>query len=189
VYPLDTPVTAAGYYYGSFTAETFNLSSMVQMVTPDQLKAAGVGASLRPSLMIETFGGDWEKEWFTYKPEGWARRTHKVYDDQWKAPVNAKLALEVRSAKPNKLVVGIDQYATEVQLLGRVQWQQIVLSTQNFISTTGDTLPDWKDIKELRLDSQETLRAKRGDTAKPLTLGAAWKGTKPECRNLCWITE
>ena len=189
VYPLDTPVTAAGYYYGSFTAETFNLSSMVQMVTPDQLKAAGVGASLRPSLMIETFGGDWEKEWFTYKPEGWARRTHKVYDDQWKAPVNAKLALEVRSAKPNKLVVGIDQYATEVQLLGRVQWQQIVLSTQNFISTTGDTLPDWKDIKELRLDSQESLRAKRGDTAKPLTLGAAWKGTKPECRNLCWITE
>ena len=51
--------------------------------------------------MIETFEGDWEKEWFTYKPEEWARATHKVYDDTWKAPKNAKLALEVLAAEAN----------------------------------------------------------------------------------------
>ena len=108
VYPLDKPVTGAGYYYGSYTAETFNLSSMVRLVTADQLKAVGIRATLKPSLEIETFEDGWEKEWFTYNVEDWARRTHKIYNEQWKAPEHARLALEVRSARPNKLVVGID---------------------------------------------------------------------------------
>ena len=80
---------------------------------------------LKPSLVIETFEGDWEKEWFTYKPEDWARQTHKVYDEQWKAPTGAKLAFEVRSARRNKLVVGIDQYAAEVQLEGNSAWHPV----------------------------------------------------------------
>lgn len=189
VYPLDAPINAAGYYYGVFTAKTFNLSSLVQMVTSDQLEAACVRATLQPSLMIETFADDWEKEWFTYRPEDWARKTHKLYDAQWKAPAHARLALEVRSARPNKLVVGIDQYATEIQLDGGSTWQRIVLSTQDFRNSTGDALANWQGIKELRLGSQETLRPQRGDTNKPLTLGAAWQGTKPEFRNLCWVTE
>jgi cephalosporin-C deacetylase-like acetyl esterase len=189
VYPLDKPVTGAGYYYGSFTAETFNLSSLVQMVTADQLKAAGTQATLKQSLVIESFEGGWEKEWFTYRPQDWARRTHKIYDEQWKAPEHAKLALEVRSVQPNKLVVGIDRYATEIQLDGGSAWQPIVLSSQDFRNISGGTLPDWKGIKELRLGAQETLRAKRGETARPLTLGAAWQGAKPEFRSLRWIAE
>ncbi|MHC4144361.1 MAG: putative glycoside hydrolase [Planctomycetota bacterium] len=189
VYPLDSPVTGAGYYYSSFTADKFNLSSLVQMVTADQLKAAGTRATLKPSLLIEGFEGDWEKEWFTYRPQEWARRTHKIYDEQWKAPERAKLALEVRSAQPNKLAVGIDQYAAEIQLNGGSAWQQIVLSSQDFRNVTGETLPDWKGIKELRLGAQETLRAKRGETSRPLTLGAGWQGAKPEFRSLRWIAE
>ena len=189
VYPLDAPITAAGYYYGVFTAGTFNLSSLVQMVTPDELKAAGVRATLQPSLTIETFVDDWEKEWFTYRPEDWARKTHKVYDAQWKAPEHARLALEVRSARPNKLVVGIDQYATEIELGGGSGWQRIVLSAQDFRTVTGHTPADWQGIKELRLGPQETLRPTRGATNKPVTLGAAWQGTTPEFRNLRWMAE
>jgi hypothetical protein len=189
VYPLDTPVTAAGYYYTAFTAETFNLSSMVQMVTSDQLKVDGVRATLQPSHMIETFADGWEKEWFTYRPEDWARKTHKMYDAQWKAPARARLALEVRAARPNELVVGIDQYAAEIQLNGEAAWQSITLSARDFRNITGDPLPDWQGIKEFRLGSQETFRPKRGDTNKPVTLGGAWQGAKPEFRNLRWILE
>ena len=189
VYPLDTPVTAAGYYYGSFTTEAFNLSSMVQIVPPNQLKDASVRATLEPSLMIETFTDGWEKEWFTYRPEGWARRTHKVYDAKWKAPAHARLAFGVRAARSNKLVVGIDQYATEIQLNGGSEWQSIVLSAQDFHNVTGESLLGWQGIKELRLGSQETLRPKRGNPNKPVTLGAAWQGPKPEFRKLRWIFE
>jgi hypothetical protein len=87
-------------------------------IAPDRLNAAGVRATLKPSLPIETFEGDWEKQWFTDKPEGWARQTHKLYDQQWQAPPQAKLAFEVRSTEWNKLVVGIDGSAAEIQLAG-----------------------------------------------------------------------
>ena len=70
-YPLNEPVTGAGYYYRVYTANTFTLSSRMRIASPDQLKADGVQASLKPSQVIETFQGDWEKEWFTYKSEGW----------------------------------------------------------------------------------------------------------------------
>jgi len=96
VYPLGKPVTGAGYYYGTYTTDQFNLSSLTAMVMPEELKAAGVQATLKPSLTIESFKGDWEKEWFTYRPAEWARKTHKIYDPQWAAPEGAKLSLEVR---------------------------------------------------------------------------------------------
>ena len=120
LYSLDAPVTGAGYYYGVYTAKTVNISSTMAIVTPEQLAAAGAKATLKPSLVIESFGNDWQKQWFTYDLSGnWARNTHKVYDPQYRAPVRAKLAIEVRAEQPNKLVVGLDGYAAEVALLRR----------------------------------------------------------------------
>jgi len=189
VYQLDKPVTGAGYYYSLYTAETFNVSSKMHIATPDQLEASGVRATLKPSLVIETFEGDWEKEWFTYKPEDWARRTHKVYDEQWKAPADAKLAFDVRSAKPNRLVVGIDQYAAEIQLAGHSRWERIVLMPTDFRDATGAVTLKWTDIKELRLGAKETLRARDNGKEQRLTLGADWQGAMPEFRNLRWTIE
>ena len=71
-YPLDEPVSGAGYYYGLYTANSFNLSSLLQVATADELNAAGVRATLEPSRLIEDFEGDWEQEWFTYRPGEWA---------------------------------------------------------------------------------------------------------------------
>ncbi len=189
LYPLDAPVIGAGYYYSLYTAETFNLSSMVQIVTPDELKASGVRATLKPSLLIEAFEVDWEKEWFTYKPEDWARRTHKIYDEQWQAPAGAKLAFEVRSARRNKLVVGIDEYAAEVQLEGNSTWQPVVLTEADFRDAAGDSLQEWEGVKELRLGSKETLRSKSNGKDQKRTLGADWEGAAPEFRNLRWVAE
>ena len=189
VYLLDETVKGAGYYYGIYSADKFNLSSTMSMAGPEQLKAAGVKATMKPSLTIETFKGDWEKEWFTYKPEFWARKTHKLHDDKWKAPENAKLAFEVRSAEPNKMVVGIDNYATEIKLSGGNKWQRIVLSTKDFQNAVGKTLPAWTGMKELRLGMQETLNKKINSENKKLELGAKWIGVKPEFRNLRWFID
>ncbi|MCD6394327.1 MAG: acetylxylan esterase [Planctomycetes bacterium] len=187
VYSLDEPVTGAGYYYSLYTAEAFNLSSTMHIATPARMKAAGVRATLKPSLVIEIFEGNWEKEWFTYKPEEWGRRTHKIYDDQWRAPASAKLAFEVRAENPNKLAVGIDEYAAEIQLNGRSKWQRIALSPDDFYDAAGDVLSGWNGIRELRLSARETLRKTVNGKSKTLQVGSDWQGAKPVFRNLRWI--
>ena len=187
VYQLDDSVTGAGYYYRIYTANTFMLSSLVHMHSPEQLKTAEVRATMEPSLNIETFGSHWEKEWFTYKPEFWSRKTHKVYNDKWEAPENAKLAFEVLSAAPNKMVVGIDKYATEIQIKGGSEWQRIVLSANDFQNALEEVLPSWAGIMELRLGTKETLKEKIDFENKELDLGAEWTGEQPKFRTLQWI--
>jgi fermentation-respiration switch protein FrsA (DUF1100 family) len=185
LYALDSPVSGAGYYYGVYTADRFNLSSLMRVASVDELKAAGVKATLQPSPVIETFFGDWQHEWFTYKPENWPRNTHKIHDPQWRAPANAKLAFDVRAAQPNKLVVGLDKYAAEVTLRSG-EWVGIQLSPGDFHDAEGMSLSSWTGLRELRLGAQETLRPKQ-EGAKPKILGGAWKGANPEFRNLRWM--
>jgi len=186
LYPLKIPVTGAGYYYGVYTTDRFNISSLMHIAKPGELKGAGVKPTVKPSLMIEAFDADWEKEWFTYKPADWARKTHKLYDEKWKAPLAAKLALDVRSKKKNKIVVGLDKYASEVQLSGGSEWQAVMLTVNDFKSANAESLASWSGIKELRLGSVETLRERHKDGDKTLKLGSAWQGDKPEFRNLRW---
>ncbi|MDA3924463.1 MAG: dienelactone hydrolase family protein [Kiritimatiellae bacterium] len=185
LYPLEKPVTGAGYYYGIYTTDRFNLSSRMQMVSPQQLKAAGIKAADKPSLVIESFDKDWEKEWFTYKPEEWGRKTHKLYDPKWKAPAGAKLALEVLSEQPSKLVIGIDDYAAEILIKGGTEWQNITLSPADFQDAACNPLSGWTGLLELRYTDAEHLKGK-GDV-KPRLLGARWKGAPPEFRNLRWV--
>lgn len=187
LYALDKPVSGAGYYYGHYTSKTFNLSSLMQTATAEQLKAAGVKATMEPSLLIESFDGDWEKEWFTYRPEDWVRSTHKIYDTRYQAPSFAKLALEVRSARPNKLVVRIDEYAAEVRIIGGSRWQEVVLFPVDFQDPEGVSFLDWSGVRELRLGANETLRSGHGLNRKTRVIGAPWKGATPEFRNLRWV--
>ena len=72
------------------------------------------------------------------------------------------MAFEVYSAEPNKMVVGIDNYATEIKLQGGT-WQQIVLSASDFQNAGKKTLSGWSGIKELRLGMRETLNEKIND--------------------------
>jgi len=188
LYPLDEPVTGAGYYYGPYTAEQFNLSSSMHIATPGQLAEAGLKATKRPSLAIETFEEGWQKEWFTYDlTDNWARRTHKIYDPTWQAPPFAKLAFAVRSEKPNKMVVGVGEFAAEVELKGGSGWQDIILLPPDFRDATGRSFLDWTQAKELRLGPKEVLRSGRGAARKTLRLGADWQGAAPQFRNLRWV--
>lgn len=189
LYPLEKPVTAAGYYYGTFTADTFNVSSVLRIASPEQMKAAGVKATDKPSLLIESFEGDWQKEWFTYDLTGrWPRRTHKLYDPKWNAPPGAELALDVRCEQPNRLIVGLDDAAAEVALHGGAPWQSAVLAPADFKNAEGKALADWTGIRELRLNDCETLVARKGGKQdKQQRIGAPWQGAAPEFRNLRWI--
>lgn len=119
--------------------------------------------------------------------DNWARRTHKLYDPKWQAPASAKLALEVRSEQSNKLVLGLDGFAAEVQLKGGPDWHRVVLSPAEFHNAGGVALSAWKGVRELRLGAKETLRAKDGKQDKKLELGADWQGANPKFRNLRWV--
>ena len=187
LYPLETPVTTAGYYYGTFTATTFNVSSVLRVASPEQMRAAGVKPADKTSLLIEGFAGDWQKEWFTYDLTGrWPRRTHKIYDPKWKAPAGAKLALDVRCERPNKLVFCINEAAAEVALKGGSDWQTVILTPADFKSADGNSLPDWAGIRELRLADVDTLVKRRGAKQELRRLGAPWQGAPPTFRNLRW---
>lgn len=185
-YPLAEPVSGAGYYYGIYTANTFNESSLLQVAASNDLKAAEVRPALKPSLLIEDFAGDWEKEWFTYRPDEWARSTHKIGDETCAAPSGATLALDVLAREANALVVVIDDYAAEIQLSGGDQWQTVVLKPQDFHDAGGDPLGSWKNIRRLKLSPAETPRPKRGQEGKPKQVGKHWNGPVPRFRNLHW---
>lgn len=186
-YSLQRPVAGAGYYYGVYTAKTVNVSSVLRVASPAEMVAAGVRATDRPSAVIETFAGDWQKEWFTYDLSGrWPRRTHKLYDPKWRPPANAALALDVKSELPNKLVVGLDDTAAEVSLTGGDGWQTVVLAPADFQSAAGEARADWAGIRELRLGDVETLAGGKREAAARRNVGARWKGPAPSFRNMRW---
>ena len=185
-YPLEKPVTGAGYYYGQYVAESFNISSLLKTATPEQLKTSEVAATLQPSLMISDFSGDWQKEWFTLNPKEWARTTHKFSDDACKAPDNAMLALQVKAEQANVLVVLLGDYGAEVQLQADSNWQSIVLSPEDFKDATGKSRQNWNNIRQLKLSPAEHLHPKRGEKAELRLIGAHWNGQPPTFRNLRW---
>lgn len=187
VYPLDPPVSGAGYYYRIYNSDRFNLSSLMHMTTAEELKTAGVKATLPPSLLIESFEGDWEKEWFNYKPEEWTRRTYKLHDERWKAPAGATLALDVLSESPNKLIVGLDDHAAEINLAGGAGWQAVNLTPSDFKDAAGTVMADWSKIRELRLAATDRLVSRTDGKEQIGQLGAAWKGHTPKFRNLRWV--
>lgn len=185
-YPLDEPVTGAGYYYGIYTAQTFTVSSLLKMTAPEELASASVRATRKPSLLIESFKGDWEKEWFTYKPDEWPRTTHKIGDDAYAAPEGAKLALDVLAQQPNTLVIVIDDHAAEVELGGGDQWQTVVLEPQDFLDVDGQPLIGWKDVRRLKLTFAEHLKPKRRSEGGLRRVGKNWDGPPPRFRDLRW---
>lgn len=185
-YKLDKPVSGAGYYYGEYTSDRFVLSSLMKTANTSALKSSQVVTSLKRQTLIEDFQGDWKKEWFTYKPSNWGVSTHKIYDPVWQAPKSSKLCLEIYSEKPNKLVISIDSFATEIELDSLGKFTKISLDPSSFTNAEGKTLQGWDGIKELRFSESETLRPGRGSKSEPKKFGSKWNGEAPRFRNLRW---
>ncbi|WP_372772247.1 dienelactone hydrolase family protein [Mangrovibacterium sp.] len=186
-YKLDVPVTGAGYYYRIYTVDNFNLSTPIEIATSEQLQAAGTIVTEKPSLLIEGFEANWQKDWFAYKPEKWELATHKIYSRKWKAPENAMLEFSIRSVNPNALVVSSNSYATEIQLKGGNEWQKITVPAKSLKNALGEALTDWSLATELKFSANESFREKADGQNQDMELGTEWKGEKPEFRNLRWI--
>ena len=186
-YKLKKPISGAGYYYGIYSANQFTLSSLMRVTTSSELKKAGVVATLKQQVLIEDFEGDWQKEWFSYNSKKWGIKTHKLYHPAWEAPKGAKLYFEIKAELPNKMIVGLDSYVTEVALTGNNTWQGVKLSVSDFKNIKMESQNDWSEFKELRFDDVEQQRAKKESGEQPRTLGAPWKGKAPEFRFLRWL--
>ena len=185
-YALDEPVSGAGYYYGSYTAKTFNLSSLLATASPDQLQTAGVKETLEPTLVIETFQADWEKEWFTYKPDLWARSTHKIHDQRFQAPQGAQLVLRVQSDQANELIVRLDDFVAKVPLPGGEEVREVVLNASDFTDFAGEALTSFRTTRRLTLSATERLRPGPGQRGRPRIIGKNWNGAAPRFHLLRW---
>jgi len=186
-YELEKPVTGAGYFYGQYTSNSYNLSSLLKQVSPVELAAANVKSTLKPSPMIESFNEGWEKEWFTYRPKEWARSTHKLYQSDFQPPREAKIELEVLTEQQNELVILIDDHAAVVELSSGSNWQKVSLSLDHFKNVAGESFPDWNDLKRLKLSPVEYLRPGRGQVLETKVVGKNWRGKDPQFRNMKWV--
>lgn len=184
IYALDEPVSGAGYYYRDYTTDRFVVSSLMSQLSVAELAVAEVKPTLQDSLVIESFGEDWEKGWFSYFPDKWPVSTHKVYDPVWKAPDSATLSLEILSPEQNKMAIGLDGYFTEIALSGGDAWQEISLSPGDFENEKGEKLESWQGLRELQLVDEKTLRDKKSSAKK--AFGGKWQGNPPQFKDLKW---
>ena len=186
-YGLDPAVSGAGYYYGIYKAETFTVSSLLKIVSPDALQSAGVKANLPATRLIESFEGTWAKEWYNEKVSDWGRKTRKLYHPRYAAPAGARLAFEVQAEQGNKLVVGIDKYVHEATVKGGGAWQQVLLSPKDFLDGDGNPLASWEGVAQFRYLAAEHVTSKKDGKTTRRLVGGTWKGVPPKLRNLQWV--
>ncbi|MFH5802686.1 alpha/beta hydrolase family protein [Alienimonas sp. DA493] len=192
LYALDEPVTGAGYYYGTYTTDRFNLSSLLTVASPESLRENGVRPTLaRPAapgpVAVETFEPGWEREWFTNAPERWGRTTNKLSDEIYAAPAGARLTLDVRSERANELVVRLDDHVAVVPVRPTDGgWQTASLSPGDFQTVDGEALAGWSGVRQLELNETARLRGPRGGARSSRVFGRAWQGAPPRFRNLRW---
>jgi hypothetical protein len=187
-YRLDQSVEGAGYYYGTYKTNRFALSSVLQVASSQRLKELGVQSDTPQSSLIESFSGTWRKNWFSYSPKKWGIRTNKLSEPYWaSANPSSRLSIEVKSTKPNSLVLWLDGYGTELKLLGNNTWQRFSFPPSVFKRSEGTSLNTWLGLRELRIDGSEKLGVDRGSNEKPVQIGGIWDGPPPQFRNLRWI--
>lgn len=188
-YALDAPITGAGYYYASYSADEFVLSTPIASVTSLELKAAGVGATFATTTLVEDFQGDWQKEWFSGvdDPSNWSSTTHKIHDPVYAAPQYSTLAFEVRSEQANTLVVRLNDAAVEVALPGGSVWQEVILYPSDFQSATGPWASDWDGAKELEFSHFESVASYAHGGGNIVVGNLVWSGSAPEFQDLHWM--
>ena len=188
LYDLEDTIVGAGYYYGKYETKTFNLSSLLQVISPDKLSNSGTSFPKARDFMIEGFNASWRKDWFAYNSNKWGVRTNKLYEPRHSAPgPKSRLSLEVSTEMTNKMVLWLDGYGVEFKVLGSGTWQRFSFPLLALKNGEGKSLPSWSGVRELRLDDVEKLELPRGSKGSAVKIGSPWVGEPPEFRNLRWI--
>jgi hypothetical protein len=97
------------------------------------------------------------------------------------------MRIELRSEQANKIVIGIDHYAAELELPGGSEWQSHTLRVSDFKDAHGEALSSWEGLGEIRLEAQATLRSSKRNDRTHRKVGAPWKGADPEFRSIAWV--
>ena len=85
--------------------KTFAISSLLHTAAPKELRAAGVKATDKPSLLIDDFTHGW-RDWYTLSAANrhhWEFSTRKINDPKWRGQQGYQLTFDVQSEKPNWL--------------------------------------------------------------------------------------
>ena len=188
LYDLEDTIVGAGYYYGTYETKTLNLSSLLQVISPDKLSNSGTSFPKARDFMIEGFNASWRKDWFAYNSNKWGVRTNKLYEPRYSAPgPTSRLSLEVSTEMTNKMVLWLDGYGVEFKVLGSGTWQRFSFPLSALKNGEGKSLPSWSGVRELRLDDVEKLERPKGNKGSVVKIGSPWVGDPPEFRNLRWI--
>ena len=162
VYALDKKETGADYGSKFFSSDKVNLSSLVQLISPEELQKAKVKATVPAQLMIENFDDGWEKEWYS-KTTTWSYNTHKLYAPRYQAPSKqAKLAIKLAAKQALSLNLGIaneeSKYNAKLSLQANEE-KEFILSLEDFTSKKG-TLQDWGNISVFDMKLASNSKAK-----------------------------
>ena len=200
---LEQPLFAFGNVYYrldkpelpiySAPTPTFAISSLLHNATAEELKRAGAVVTDQPSMVIEDFSHGYQ-DWYRYSvdnPHHWQYWTRKINDSKWRGKPNYRLCFDVRSERPNKLVVvltendfrpyrGRQQDFIAVEDLKGGDWQTVILRHGDFKTLDGRRLESWEHVDDLG------FRAYYDEGGKIRVGSDRWSGVQPTLRNLRW---
>jgi len=156
-----------------------------------------VQATDGPSRLIDDFSRGFQ-DWYRLSadnPHHWQLWTRKITDPKWRGGDGESLVFEVRTEKPNQLIVVITENffrgyrgrrrgdsVTVVKLPGGGDWHTIRLAPSDFIhQETSKRLESWKVADLLG------FRAYYGNRGGQVLGSTRWAGGRPEFRNLRWV--
>ena len=176
---------------------TFAISSLMKTASPTELKSRGVKATDKPLRLIDDFSSGFQ-DWYLLSadnPHHWQFWTRKITDPKWRGGEGEHLALEVRTEKPNELVLVITENffrgyrgrrkgdsVAVVKLPGGEGWHQVSLRPGDFMHQQKRTpLESWEFSDLLG------FRAYYGERSGKVLGSTRWAGGRPEFRNLRWV--
>jgi len=185
---------------GSKPPETFIISTKEAIYLPEELKAAGVKSTDRPSRMVDDFARGWQ-DWYRLEwgnPHVWMAATRKLKDAKWRGPAGAKLVFEVKCPNDNVIAVAVSlndwgafpgqpagAYCARKPLAGSPDWQTVSIAMGEMIADkpNAPALTSWDTVTELSFRRTKSF-LKDG---KEVEYGGATGWPAPrEFRNLHW---
>jgi hypothetical protein len=169
------------------------ISSALHTVTPDELSRSGIRATDQPDPVIDDFQHGW-RDWYRLSadnPHHWEYSTRKLNDPKWRGQAGQSLALEVRSEKPNELVIVLSENffrsyrgpsrecVAVVKLSGGEAPQTLALQPGDFTDRDGRPLASWDQIDLVSLRAYHN----RGET---LLGSKSWAGPQPVFQKIWW---